>query len=83
MMKVREKGYENWEDASEYSESNWEDFIAQDFAKYYYHQDPCDPDKFEMTIEVLNDENEMKVFTVSAEVDIDFYAEELEDVAED
>lgn len=78
-MKVREQGYEEWEDASKYSESIWEDYVAQDFAKYCYNQDPCDPDKFEIIVEVLNDENEIKVFTVSAEADIDFYAEELED----
>lgn len=78
-MKVREQGYEEWEDASKYSESDWEEFIAQDFAKYCYDQEPCNPDEFEIVVEVLNDENEIKVFTVNAEVDINFYAEELED----
>ena len=82
-MKVREKGYENWEDASEYSKFHSEEFIAQDFATYCYYDDPCDPDKFEMTVEVLNDEDEIKVFTVTAEADVNFYVEELEDVAED
>lgn len=81
-MKVRERGYEKWEDAREYSESDWEDSVAQEFASYCYNQDPCDPDKFEIVIEVLNDENEIKVFTVSAEADINFYAEEFNNASE-
>lgn len=79
-MKVREQGYEKWEDASEYSDFHSEEFIAQDFARYCYDQDPCDPDGFEIIVEVLNDEDEIKVFTVTAKVEISFYAEELEDV---
>lgn len=38
--------------------------------------EPVDPDDFEMVVEVLNDEGELKTFDVSAKVDIHFIADE-------
>lgn len=79
-MKVRERGYTEWEEASKYSIFNSEDVIAEDYARYCFLMasiSPCDVDKFEMKIEVLNDEKEIKVFSVTARVDINFYPEEI------
>lgn len=78
-MKVREFGDEEWKDASEYSESYTEQVVAKDFAEYMYNQDPCNPEDFELTVEVLNDDNEIKTFTIIAEPDIYFSAIEEEE----
>lgn len=71
-MKVREFGDEEWQDASEYSKSRTEKFVAEDFAKYTYNQDPCDPKYFDLTVEVLNDNNEIKTFAIKAEQEVHF-----------
>lgn len=78
-MLVREKGEVKWEDADSFTKCKCEEFVAEEFAKYYYNQEPCNPDHFEMVVEVLNDEEEIKVFDVSAEANIDFSAEEREE----
>lgn len=78
-MKVREFGDEEWRDASEYSSYPLEDIVAKDFAEYMYNQDPCNPEDFELTVEVLNDDNEIKTFTIIAEPDIYFSAIEEEE----
>lgn len=75
-MLVREKGEVEWADADLFTRSKCEDFVAEKFAEYCYDQDPCNPDDFEMVVEVLNDDGEIKVFDVSAEVNIDFSADE-------
>ena len=75
-MLVREKGEVEWEDSKFFATSKYEEFVAEKFAKYCYDQEPCSPENFEMVVEVLNDDGEIKVFDVSAEVDIDFTAEE-------
>lgn len=78
-MKVREFGDEEWQDASEYSELRTEEFVAESFAEYMYNQDPCNPKDFKLTVEVLNDDNEIKTFTVMTEPDIFFSAIEVKE----
>lgn len=78
-MLVREKGNEEWEDAEFYSRSDYEDFVAEKFAEWNFSLDPCEPEDFEMTVEVLNNEGELKTFYVSAQVDILFNANEMDE----
>ena len=75
-MLVREKGEEEWEDSEFFTKCKCEEFVAEKFAEYYYDQDPCNPDNFEMVVEVLNDEGELKTFDVSAWADVNFDADE-------
>ena len=77
-MLVREKGEEDWEDSDFFTTSKCEEFVAEKFAEYCYDQDPCNPENFEMVVEVLN-HGVIKVFDVSAEIDINFSAEEREE----
>lgn len=76
-MLVREKGEVDWEDPKFFMvSSKCEEFVAEKYAEYCYDQDPCNPENFEMVVEVLNDDGEIKVFDVSAEAYINFSADE-------
>ena len=77
-MLVREKGDLEWEDADFFTKSKCEDFLAEKFAQYCYDLDPCNPDDFEMVVEVLNDEGELKTFDVSAWANVIFNANEMD-----
>ena len=77
-MLVRKKGNEEWEDSEFFTGCQYEDIIAEKFAEWNYNMDPCNPDDFEMVVEILNDDGEIKVFDVAAEIDINFRAEERE-----
>jgi hypothetical protein len=77
-MLVREKGSEDWEDSDFFTGCQYEDIIAEKFAEWNYNMEPGDPNDFEMVVEVLNNDGEIKLFDVSAEVRIDFSAEERE-----
>lgn len=78
-MLVREKGKEEWEDSEFFIRCQYEDIIAQKFAEWNYNMNPCDPNDFEMVVEVLNDEGELKTFDVSAWVEVNFNADEREE----
>lgn len=77
-MLVREKGNEDWEDSDFFTGCQYEDIIAEKFAEWNYNMEPGDPNDFEMVVEVLNDEGELKTFDVSAQVEVLFNANERE-----
>lgn len=80
-MLVREKGETDWEDFNFFTTSKCEEFVAEKFAEYRYNQgDPCEPEDFEMCVEVLNDNGEIKTFDIFAEATIRFSAEEREGI---
>lgn len=79
-MLVREKGEIDWEDSKSFTMSNCEKSVAESFAEYHYNQDPCNPEDFEMCVEVLNDDEEIKTFDIFAEATVEFSVEEREEV---
>lgn len=78
-MLVREKGEVEWKDLKFVTTSKCEEFVAEKFAEHCYYQDPCNPEDFEMVVEVLNDKDELKTFDVYAQVEVLFNANEKEE----
>ena len=84
-MKVREKD-EDWEDAHNfeiYDEFTEPNDVAEKYAEWLWEYNHCDPEYFDKNIEVMDDEENVHKFSVTAEANIKFYAEEMEDVAEE
>lgn len=84
-MKVREKD-EDWEDAHNfepYGELTQPNEVAESYAEWLWDNSPCNPSCFEKDIEVMDNEGKVHKFSVTAEADVIFDAEELEDVEED
>lgn len=78
-MLVREKGEVDWIDSKLFTEFQHELCVAEEFAKWDMWQNPRDPEDVDLTVEVLNEEGELKTFKVTAEMDVVFYAKEFEE----
>lgn len=67
-MKIKEAGEGNWKNAFEYSNDYSKDFIIEDFARIKYFCNPCVLEHYEITVEILNDDNKIETFKVTGDL---------------
>ena len=69
---------EEWQSYSEnrYRKAYSFDDAAKNVAKSDYSEEPCNPNNYELNIEVKDEKDNVKKFTVTAEADVNFYVNE-------